>query len=155
MANKKSALTRWNPFGELDRLQDEMRSLFLRSGNEDFPLLSTTSEFAEWAPAVDITEDDKEYTITADLPDVKKEEVKVTIDDGVLTIRGEREHKEETKKKKFHRVERSYGKYVRSFRLPDEVESGKIDARFEGGVLTVHLPKGKKAATKGKEIVVH
>lgn len=154
MANE-SSLSRWSPFRELDRLQDEMRSLFLRSGNEDSPLLHTTSEFADWAPAVDIAEDDKEFTITADLPQVKKDEVKVTVDDGLLTIRGEREHKEETKNKKYHRVERSYGKYVRSFRLPEEVKSDKIDAQFEGGVLTIHLPKGNKKATKAKEIAIH
>lgn len=152
--SKKAALTRWNPFQELDRLQDEMRSLFMRSGNGDAPL-STGSEFADWSPAVDISEDDDEYTITADLPEVKKEEVKVTLDGGLLTIRGEREHTEETKKRKFHRVERSYGRYVRSFRLPEEIEGEKVDAEFHDGVLTVHLPKGARTKPREIEVAVH
>lgn len=156
MAKKTEiAKARWNPFGQLEQLQDQMRSLFLRSGNgSDFPLASA-SEFGDWSPPMDISEDDDEYTITADLPEVKKDQVKVTLDDGLLTIRGEREHKEEKRKKKYHRVERSYGKYVRSFRLPDEVESDKIDANFEDGVLTVHLPKGEEAKTREKEIAIH
>lgn len=150
----KTELKTWSPFQELDRLQDEMKSLFMRSGNGDSPLLSR-AELSDWSPDVDIAEDENEYTITADLPAVKKNEVKVTLDDGLLTICGEREQKEETKKKKFHRVERSYGKYLRSFRLPDEVESDKIDARFDDGVLTVHLPKGAQPKAQSKEIAIH
>jgi HSP20 family protein len=152
--SKKNQITNWDPFKELEDLQDRMRSLFVRSGNGD-SFLTNETDFADWSPAVDISEDEKEFTITADLPDVKKEEVKVSLDDGMLTIKGERQHKEETKKKKFHRVERSYGKYVRSFRLPDEVESDKIDAAFKDGVLTVHLPKGEKSKSREKEIAIH
>ena len=151
---KKTEITRWDPFLELDNLQDRMKSLFMRTGNGGYPLFSD-SEFADWAPAVDITEDDNEYTITADLPEVEKDQVKVTLDDGRLTISGEREHKEEEKKKKFHQMERSYGKYVRSFRLPEEVESEKIDANFDAGILTVHLPKGEAAKSHKTEIAVH
>ena len=127
--------------------------MFLRSGDGGFPLWSR-GDFADWSPAVDITEDDDEYTITADLPEVEKDHVSVTLDDGFLTLRGERERKEEAKKKKVHRVERSYGRYVRSFRLPLEVESGNIRAEFGNGVLTVHLPKSAEAGSHEREIAI-
>lgn len=154
----KHEIKKWDPFRELEKLQDRMRSLFVKTGtgngNGAFSLLSD-SEFSDWSPAVDIGEDDEEYTIIADLPDVGKDQVKVTLDDGCLTIRGEREKKEEEKKKRFHRVERSYGKYVRSFRIPEEVDEEQIDAQFDKGVLTVHLPKGQEAGREEKEIAIH
>lgn len=103
---------------------------------------------------MDVAEDDKEFTITADLPDVNKENVKVTIEEDTLTIQGERKHEEEEHKKKFHRIERSFGKYVRSFQIPRDVEVGRIEAKFEGGVLKVHLPKREQEAKQQQEIQV-
>ena len=151
-------ITRWNPFQEFEDLQDRFRSLFLRTGNGNGNKgeLAEIGELADWSPAVDVTEDDKEYLITADLPEVDKKDIKVTAEDGRLTISGERKREKEEKKKTWHRVERSYGKYVRSFRLPDEVEAGKVDASFKNGVLTVHLPKSpeKAKAKKANEIPV-
>lgn len=154
---KKTEITqsRWDPFKELEDLQDRMRSLFMQTGNGGGLSLSSETEFGDWSPAVDIAEDENEYTITADLPDVPKDQVKVSIDDGVLSIRGEREQKKEEKKKKFHRVERSYGTYLRSFRLPEEVDGEKVDAGFKDGVLTVHLPKTEDATKRKKEIAIH
>src|SRR4029078_12373539 len=96
---------------------------------------------AEWAPAVDITEDDKEYLVKAELPEMKKEEVKVTVENGELTISGERKLEKEEKNKKYHRIERSYGSFVRTFTLPDTVKGDKVNAEFKDGLLTVHLPK--------------
>ena len=109
---------------------------------------------ADWEPLADITEDDKEYVIKAELPDVKKEDVKVTVENGVLTIAGERKFEKEEKKKKYHRVERSYGSFVRSFALPDSADADKVKAEFKDGMLTVHVPKSERAKAKQVEVKV-
>src|SRR2546426_2987313 len=97
---------------------------------------------ADWAPAVDITEDDKEYLIKAEIPEVEKKDVKVTVQDGVLTIQGERKKETEEKdNKRFHRVEHFYGTFVRSFTLPEDAAEDKTRAEFKDGLLLVHLPK--------------
>jgi len=109
---------------------------------------------AEWAPRVDISEDDKEWLVKADLPEMKKEDVKVTVENGVLTITGERKFEKEEKNKKFHRIERSYGNFYRSFTLPDGADPDKVSAGFKDGVLNVHLPKSEKAKPKAVEVKV-
>ena len=103
---------------------------------------------------MDITEDDKEYLVKADLPEVKKEDVKVTVEDGVLTITGERKIEKEEKDKKYHRIERSYGNFLRSFTLPDAADGAKVRAEFKDGVLKVRLPKTEKAKAKAVEVKV-
>ncbi len=108
----------------------------------------------EWAPCVDISEDDKEFVVKAELPEVKKDDVKVTVEDGTLSIRGERKAEKEEKGKKFHRIERSYGSFERSFALPEAADAGKISSEFKYGVLTVHLPKNPNAKPKAIEIKV-
>jgi HSP20 family protein len=113
---------------------------------------------AEWAPLVDITEDDKEYLIKAELPDVKKEDVKVAVENGRLTITGERKFEKE-ESKKYHRVERLCGRFVRSFIVPDIADADKVSAEFADSVLKVHLPKSEKAKpdkskSKSPEVVV-
>src|SRR6202011_2607294 len=108
---------------------------------------------ADWVPIADITEDEKEYLIKAELPDLKKEDVKVTLENGVLTISGER--KFEKKNKKYHRVERAYGRFVRSFALPDDADPNGVQADFKDGVLIVHLPKNEKAKPKQIEVNVN
>ena len=108
----------------------------------------------EWAPSVDITEDEKEYLIKADLPEVKKEDVKVTVDDDVLTITGERKFEKEEKGRKYHRLERSYGKFLRSFTLPTGANGTKVSAEFKDGVLKVHLPKSENAKAKPVDVKV-
>ena len=110
--------------------------------------------FADWAPPVDVQETDKEYLIKAELPEVKKEDVKVDVLDGVLTIEGERTQEKEEKGKKFHKVERSYGKFVRQFALPTEVDAAKVQAEFKDGMLNVHLPKTAVAKPKAIEVKV-
>lgn len=112
-----------------------------------------TLSFGEWAPAVDIQETDKEYVVKADLPEVKKEDVKVELADGVLTVEGERKMEKEEKDKKFHKIEREYGKFVRRFALPSEIDSAKLSADFKDGVLNVHLPKSPE--TKPKAVTVN
>jgi HSP20 family protein len=110
--------------------------------------------FAGWAPAVDVEETDEEYVIKADLPDVKKEDVKVELLDGALTIEGERQQEKEEKGKKFLRIERSYGTFLRTFTVPPDADETKIDAEFKEGLLKVHLPKSEKAKPKTIDVKV-
>ncbi|HUF61654.1 MAG TPA: Hsp20/alpha crystallin family protein [Verrucomicrobiales bacterium] len=132
----------FDPFKELSDLQKRLSSLFLQNRDGE-TALAESSNRADWAPAVDVAESDSEYTITADLPEVKKEDVSISIEGGILTFSGERSHESEEKdpKKKFHRIERSYGSYARSFQVPSNVDASAIRARFEDGVLRIHLPK--------------
>jgi HSP20 family protein len=113
-----------------------------------------TMTTAEWAPLVDITEDDKEYVIKAELPEVKKEDVKVTVENGRLSISGERRIEKEQKDRKYHRLERSYGSFLRSFTLPEAASAEKVVAEFKDGVLRVHLPKEEKARPKSIDVKV-
>ena len=149
-----NALTRWDPFKEMDETQNRLaRFLGLapaRTGNGGHEVMTVT----EWAPSVDIIEDDKEWLVKADLPEVKKEDVKVTVENGVLTITGERKFEKEEKDKKYHRIERSYGTFMRSFTLPDGADGSKVNAEFKDGVLKVHLPKSEKAKPKAVEVKV-
>jgi HSP20 family protein len=108
----------------------------------------------EWAPAVDIIEDEKEYLIKVELPEVQKDDVKVTVEGGALTIRGERKTEKEQKGRKFHRIERYYGSFERNFSVPDDADDSKVNAEFKDGVLRVHLAKSEKARPKQIEVKV-
>lgn len=149
-----NSLTPWNPFKEMEDLQSRLAKVFglapARVGNGAEELMTV----AEWTPSVDITEDDKEWLVKADLPELKKEDVKVTVENGVLTISGERKLEKEEKNKKYHRIERAYGAFVRSFSVPDGADAEKVNAEFKDGVLKVHLPKNEKAKPKSLEIKV-
>jgi HSP20 family protein len=148
-------LVRWDPFRELEEMSDRLNRMFSRpalprtngSGKE-------TMIVADWAPSVDVSETDGAYQIKAEIPDVKKEDVKVTVENGVLTIQGERKQEKEETGKKYHRVERSYGNFVRSFTLPDLVDEEKVKAEFKDGVLNLQLPKSEKAKPKAIEVTV-
>lgn len=145
-------LVKWSPFRELEDIQTRLNRFF-----NELPVRRTETDdffFADWTPAVDVQETDKEYLIKAELPEVNKEDVKVEMLDGVLTIGGERKQEKEEKDKKFHRVERSYGTFVRQFTLPNAVEAAKIQAEFKDGVLNVHLPKTAQATPKAIEVKV-
>lgn len=108
---------------------------------------------SEWTPHVDITEDDHEFLVKAELPDMKRDDVKVSIEDGTLMISGERKHEKEEKHKKYHRIECEYGSFTRSFTLPAGVSGDKVSADFKDGVLRVHLPKDvKTSAAKAIEV---
>lgn len=148
-------ITRWNPFREMDQMQKRLSSLWnwepFRAPNGQEETLTV----AEWTPNVDIVEDEKEFLIKAELPEMKREDVKVTVDDNVLTISGERRHEKEEKNKRYHRIECEYGSFTRSFTLPTGTQGDKVAAEFKDGVLRVHLPKdGKAAASKSVEIKV-
>jgi HSP20 family protein len=149
-----NTLTRWNQLRQLEALQLGLGSLFSRSPTQWPEGQEERMAVAEWSPLVDISEDDKEYLIKAELPEVKKEDVKVTAEDGTLTIMGERKFEKEEKNKKYHRVERAYGSFARSFSFPDDASAGKVSADFKDGVLTMHLAKVAKAKPQQVEINV-
>ncbi len=108
----------------------------------------------EWCPLVDVEESDKEYTIKAELPEVKKENVKVELENGSIRISGERKLEKEEAGRRFHRIERSYGSFERSFTLPEGTKKTEVSAEFKDGLLKVHLPKGETAQQKTHEIPV-
>ena len=149
-----NTLTRWNQLRQLEALQHGLGSLFSRSPAQWPEGQEEQIAVPEWAPLVDISEDDKEYLIKAELPEVRKEDVKVTAEEGTVTITGERKFEKEEKKKKYHRVERGYGTFMRSFTLPDDADANKIKADFKNGVLTLHLPKSEHAKPKQIEVNV-
>lgn len=146
-------LVRWDPFRELEDMSERLNRVFTRP-----PLRGTGGKehltVADWVPSVDISESEGEYLIKAELPEVKKEDVKVTVEDGVLTLQGERRQEKEEKGKKFHRVERSYGSFLRSFSLPESVDESGVKADYKDGVLSLHLPKAEKVKPKAIEVKV-
>ena len=145
-------LAKWNPFRELEDIQNRLSSLFGRTSLRGLGEESMT--VSEWTPLVDLAEDDKEYLIKAELPEVKKEDVKVTVENGVLTITGERKFEKEEENKKYHRIERAYGSFMRSFTLPQDAAGDKVNAEFKDGVLKVHLPKSAEAKPKSIDVKV-
>lgn len=146
-----SSLMRWDPFRELEEIGSRFNRIFGR-----MPARSEASReelaTADWAPTVDIAEDEKEYLIKAELPEVDRKDVKVTMQDSSVTIQGERRKEKEEKGRKYHRLERSYGSFFRSFTLPEDVAKDKLSAEFKEGMLMVHLPKTEKVQPKSVEI---
>jgi HSP20 family protein len=144
------SLVRWEPFSAMDEMFNRFPGFFGR-----WPRLAAESEAKlEWAPSVDISETGEEYLIRASLPAVKKEDVEVTVEDGMLTLSGERRQKEEQKDEKFHKLETYYGSFSRSFALPDAVDQQAIRAESKDGVLTIHVPKTKVETKKPTTIKV-
>jgi len=137
---------RWEPF--------EATNMFNCFPNSFGRPLLETGEYFDWSPAVDISETGQEYLIRAALPAVKKEDVKVTYEDGMLTLSGERHQKEEQKDVKYHRIENYYGHFSRSFALPDATDADAIRAESKDGVLTIQVPKSKLEAKKPITITV-
>jgi HSP20 family protein len=146
-------LTTWNPFRELDEVQNRL-STFLGGFPNRLPSNGDALKLNAWSPDVDISEDEKEFLVKADLPETKKEDVKVAVENGVLRIWGERKTEKEEKKRKYHRIERSYGSFERTFTLPEGADAAKISAEFKEGVLQVHLPKSPAAKPKTIEVKV-
>lgn len=138
----------WDPFRELNEFQNRLSSVFGRSGSQK----GNEAALSQWSPPVDILEDDKEFVVKAELPDIKKEDVRVMVENGVLTISGERKFEREENKRRYHRVERSYGSFSRSFSLPEGADPAKVHAEFKDGVLQVHMTKSE--ASKPKQIEV-
>jgi|SRR5581483_1033310 len=146
-------LVRWNPFSEFDRM-DHTLNRMMRKALSGWPRPALEGETFEWSPSADISENEKEYLIRAELPAVKKEDVKVTVDRGMITIEGERKQQKEEKSEKHHQIESFYGSFSRSFALPEDVNADAIRCEDKDGVLTVHLPKNETYKTKPKQITV-
>ena len=145
--------TQWNPFKDREEWESRVATMLgtrAVTGNGGKEALTV----AQWSPLVDITEDEKEYLIQAELPDMKKEDVRLTVENEVLAISGERKLEKEEKGKKYHRVERAYGSFVRTFSLPEDADGSKVTADFKDGMLHVHLPKSEKAKPKAIAITV-
>jgi len=153
--NTLNKVITWNPLREMDEAQNRFNPFFLagfpnRMGSGEIHSLTV----ADWSPEVDISQDDHEYLLKADLPEMKKDDVRVTVEDGVLSVSGERKSVKEDQKKKFHRIERSIGTFRRSFTLPEDADSTKVTAEFRDGVLKVHLPTTPIARSKAIEVKV-
>ncbi len=145
------AIVRWTPLRELSTMQERMNKLFedvMRSPNradEGFAV-------AAWAPAVDIYETDKEIVMKAELPEMQEKDIEIKVEDNILIVSGERRMAKEVKEENYHRIERSYGNFNRSFTLPRTVDREQIKASYKDGVLTVLLPK--KEEVKPKQIKI-
>ena len=146
-----TALTKWTPFREMEKLHNRLNTLL----DSTFGRRTDGYEgmdWTGWTPAVDISEDNKEYVVRAELPGLKKQDVNVTFENGILNISGERRQEKEEKGRRYHRVECSYGTFSRSFTMPSDTNPDQINAEFKDGVLYVHVAKSESA--KPKQIAV-
>ena len=146
-------MIRWSPFGEFERSFDRLlpRRFATWAG---VPSGNGGVSAPEWSPSADISETELEYLIRAELPAVKNEDLKVTVDDGMIRIAGERKQRSEDKTEKYHRIETFSGSFERSFSLPDSVKVDAIRCENKDGVLTVHLPKKQTEKAKPKQVTV-
>jgi HSP20 family protein len=141
------ALIRWNPYRGLVSLPLDVENFFERFG------LGVTGDCV-WNPSVDVEETEEGYEVKAELPGMKKEDIHILLEDGVLVLKGEKKQESETKKKNFHKIERSYGRFERSFRLPDNAKSDGIRAKVDNGVLSIFIPKSEEAKPKEIQVAV-
>jgi HSP20 family protein len=150
-------LSTWNPFQEMQDMWDkynrhfELPAIANKSATPSTRLIDAEA-MAKWAPAVDIIENDKSYTFKVEIPAIEKDDVRIHVDNGVLKIEGERKSEKEDKGGKFHRVERFYGRFARSFMLPSNVEPEDVSAMFKDGLLTIDFKKSSEPSKKAIEI---
>lgn len=147
-----NGLTRWDPFRELEAVHHRLAGIF-----DHTPLRGERQEAlagSDWAPLVDISEDDHAYAIKVELPEMKREDIKVGVENGVLSVSGERKQEKEEKNRRFHRVERSYGSFVRQFDLPENADPAQISAEYRDGVLTINVRKSERARPRAIDIAV-
>lgn len=145
------SLVRWDPFGEIDIL---FNRLMPRPAGWPRLSLGNNAGKLEWSPSADISETDAEFVIRAELPAVKKEDVQVTLDEGMITIKGERKQHKDDKTEKYHRIESFHGSFERSFSLPENINTDAVRCESKDGILTVHIPKAETHKTKPKQISV-
>ncbi len=142
------AIIRWDPFRDLVSLRDKMNRLFedaVTQRGEEKELVASS-----WAPAVDIYEDEGQLVLTAEVPGLSEKDVEIKIEDNVLSIQGERKLEKETREENYHRIERAYGSFYRSFTLPNYIDQDKIKAEHENGVVKITMPK--KAELKPRKV---
>ncbi len=142
------AITRWDPFREMYSLQSRLNSL-LEDANRGNDELTTTGNFV---PPVDIFEDGNRIVLKLEVPGMKQDDLKIQVENNALLVRGERKFEQETNEKNYHRIERRYGSFARSFTLPNTVDTDKVQAHYDAGVLSIEL--GKKPEAKPKQIQV-
>ncbi|KAA3602169.1 MAG: Hsp20/alpha crystallin family protein [Calditrichaeota bacterium] len=146
------SIIRWNPEKSLFNFEKEMNNLL-----DNFGIFRKNDEAfdnAVWSPLTDIVEEKDNFVLRLDLPGLNREDVKINFTNNTLSVSGERKFENETKDKNYHRVERAYGKFYRSFTLPKEVKQEEIDANFKNGQLTISIPKAEEAKPKEIEIKV-
>jgi HSP20 family protein len=146
-------LARWDPFQDLLSIQDEMNQLFGQAMGQG-GRAATRGEVGTraWAPALDIAERNDAYVVTVEVPGIEPEQLDITLENGALTISGERRFESETSEQQYHRIERRYGAFRRSITLPDRVKADAIEASFEDGLLQVVVPKAEEAKPKRIEV---
>jgi HSP20 family protein len=155
--SRRHHVATWDPFREFQALSDRLNRAFAASGELAQPQTEGREQALtvfDFAPAVNISETEKAYVVKADLPEVKKEDVKVTHENGLLTIQGERRQEKREDSEKYHRVESNYGKFLRRFTLPEDSQDESIEASFKDGALTVVIPKAASKQPKAREIRV-
>jgi len=143
-------IKRWEPFGELERMRREMDRLW----DSFFETRSRRrgTEIAEWVPSLDVSETKNEIVVKAEIPGIDPKDIDISLLNDVLTIKGEKKQEKEEKEENYHLIERSYGSFSRSIRLPKEVQGDKINASYKNGILKVMLPKSEEA--KKREIKI-
>lgn len=143
---------KWEPFRDVDDVFDRFVAETLRR----WPRQAAEGQPAlDWSPAADVSETDAEYLIKADLPEVRKEDVSITVQDGVLTLSGERRQEVRAENEKVHRVERAYGSFARRFALPENADEQSIRAESRDGVILIHIPKQKVVQPQPRQIEIH
>jgi HSP20 family protein len=143
---------KWEPFRDVDDVFDRFFAETMRR----WPRVETEGRAAQdWAPAADVSETEAEYLIKADLPAVRKEDVSITVQDGVLTLSGERRQEKHAEGEKLHRVERVYGSFARRFALPENADEQGISAESRDGVILIHIPKVKIVQPQPRQIEIH
>ena len=142
---------KWEPFRDMDDVFDR----FIAESMRHWPRAATANRAAqEWAPAADVSETEAEYLIKADLPEVRKEDVSITVQDGVLTLSGERKQEKRAEGEKLHRIERVYGSFARRFALPENADEQGITAESRDGVILIHIPKVKVVQPQPRLITI-
>jgi len=143
---------KWEPFRDVDDVFDRVFAETMRR----WPRPATEARAAlDWVPAADVSETEAEYLIKADLPEVRKEDVNITVQDGVLTLSGERRQEKREENEKMHRVERAYGSFARRFALPDNADEQRIRAESRDGVILIHIPKQQVVQPQPRQIEIH
>jgi HSP20 family protein len=144
------AIVRWDPFRDLVTLRERMNKIF-----EDMsPARGEERDLtaAAWTPSVDIYETENDVVLTAEVPGIDEKDIEIKVEDNTLTIRGERKFEKETREENYHRIERAYGTFFRSFSLPSSVDQDRIEAQHENGVLRIRMPK--KAEVKPRKVKI-